>query len=119
MRVAASDVPAAECTRPAGTKPFSSACRKRASHAARSPAGSASASARATRRRTSAALFSSPLAYFSSSTSSLIAWAGKGRVVVIEALMAQGTAFRGATRYSGHGRAAHPGDLRRGAGGTP
>ncbi len=62
-------VPAAELIRPAGTKPFSSAQRKRAPHISRRSAGSASASARATRARTSAMVLSSPLAYFSSSTS--------------------------------------------------
>src|SRR5438105_8844725 len=62
-------VPHAELMRPAGMKPRSIAATKRASHCARRAGCSAAASPRATRRRTSATLASSPLAYFSRSTS--------------------------------------------------
>ena len=72
ISVAARSVPAAEWMRPAGTNPDASACANRASQAARSAGASAAASARATRARTSATLRSSPLAYFSSSTSELM-----------------------------------------------
>ena len=65
ISVAWMPVPAAELMRPAGTKPLSSAQRKRAVQVSRWPAGSTSASARATRRRTSSIARSSPLAYFS------------------------------------------------------
>jgi hypothetical protein len=82
MSVAESSVPAAELMRPAGTKPSRSACRKRVSQRARASGASAWASARATRRRTSSMLRSSPLAYFSSSTSSLIGCAASVGAVV-------------------------------------
>src|SRR5688500_595440 len=68
-RVACSCTPAAELMRPAGMKPSSCACRKRASQKARRSAASGWARALATRRRTSPMLVSSPLAYFSSSVS--------------------------------------------------
>jgi len=55
----------AQNRRPAGMKPCSSAPKKRRSHCARCSSGSACASARATRRRTSSAEASLPLAYFS------------------------------------------------------
>ena len=79
MSVAASPVPAADWMRPAGMKPCCSACRKRSSHSARCSGASASASARATRRFTSSGVVSSPLAYFSFSTSALMAWGGSAR----------------------------------------
>ena len=69
IKVAASVVPAAGLMRPAGTKPFSCAHRKRASHWPRCFSSSLAASARATRRRTSCTEVSLPLAYFSTSTS--------------------------------------------------
>ena len=53
ISVAESSVPAAELMRPAGMKPRSCASRKRASQCARCAGGSAAASARATRARTS------------------------------------------------------------------
>jgi hypothetical protein len=58
-------------------KPRSCASMKRASQCARRASGSTAASARATRARTCAASVSSPLAYFSSSTSREISCAGR------------------------------------------
>src|SRR5690348_14562452 len=66
-------VPAAELTRPPGMKPATIASKNRCSQYARSSGFSTSARPRATRRRTSSAVFSSALAYFSSSTSRQIA----------------------------------------------
>jgi hypothetical protein len=78
ISVAARPVPAAELMRPAGTKPRCCASRNLASHSARRASGSTAASARATRRRTSSTVRSSPFAYFSASTSALIGCAGSG-----------------------------------------
>jgi hypothetical protein len=83
MRVAVSEVPAAELMRPAGMKPRSCASRNLASHCRRDASGSAAASARATRARTSATEASPSLAYFSSSTSREMACAGRVSVVAL------------------------------------
>ncbi len=85
ISVAWMPVPAAELMRPAGTKPFSCAHRKRAAQASRWSSASACASERATRSRTSVMLCSSPFAYFSSRTSVEISCgaarrAGSGRL---------------------------------------
>jgi hypothetical protein len=77
ISVAASVVPAALLMRPAGTKPFSCASRNLASQWARLSSDSMAASARATRRRTSATVCSSPLAYFSTRTSPEISCIGR------------------------------------------
>src|SRR6185312_7540162 len=74
MSVACSCTPAAELMRPAGMNPASSALKKRFSHFARSPSASTCASARATRRRTSAMEVSPFFAYFSTSASRQISW---------------------------------------------
>ena len=85
ISVAVSSVPAAELMRPAGTKPRCCTCRKRASHCARCAGASTEASARATRSRTASMEVSSPLAYFSSSTSWLIGCSGKAERVATAA----------------------------------
>jgi hypothetical protein len=82
ISVAARSVPAADWMRPAGMKPCSSAHRKRPSHSARRGRLSACASARATRWCTCSAESSSPLAYFSFSTSALMGWAGSAAAAV-------------------------------------
>src|ERR1700722_14043690 len=73
ISVAEMSVPAAELTRPPGMKPATIASKKRCCQCSRSSGLSTAASPFATRRRTSSAVFSSAFAYFSSSTSRLIA----------------------------------------------
>src|SRR6185437_11757896 len=76
ISVALRSVPAAELMRPPRMKPFSCARWNASSHWVRIAGASTAASARATRRRTSSIVRSPPFAYFSSSTSSEIAWGG-------------------------------------------
>ena len=97
INVAASGVPAAELMRPAGTKPRRWASRNFASQAARCSGASAAARARATRWRTWSSVVSWPLAYFSASTSVLMACGGKVarlRPVACGAGVAEGAALR-------------------------
>ena len=86
ISVAVSVVPAAELMRPAGMKPRSCASWNFASHCARRSSGSAVASARATRRRTSSTVRSCPLAYFSTRTSPEISCSGSGASALIFSL---------------------------------
>src|SRR6185369_11395818 len=77
INVACRSVPAAELIRPAGTKPFCWAHRKRSAQIERKlSSASAEATAVATRWRTSSTETSLPLAYFSCSTSPEISWGG-------------------------------------------
>ena len=69
MSVARKSVPAAELMRPPGIKPPSNVLKNASANRSTSAGCSHCASARATRRRTSSTLRSSPLAYFSSKTS--------------------------------------------------
>ena len=86
ISVAERSVPAADWMRPAGRKPPCNAPRNRASQCARFSGFSARARARATRRLTSATVRSSSLAYFSSSTSSLMDCGGKGLAAAVSGL---------------------------------
>src|SRR5271170_7320090 len=80
IKVALSSVPAAELMRPPRMSPFCCARKNASSQRACRSGASTAANARATRRRTSSAVRSSPLAYFSSRTSAAMACGGSSAV---------------------------------------